>query len=297
VNFTHDGLSLWYGTPDAPAPGDDGIAPRVGASLIVGVHPANPTNSVLVRYRVDGGLTRSVPGRELRTDYARQAQYFVVTFPSFPTGDSVEYSVVLSCGGRQVPPPDVASRFPSKFRLAAKEVASKVAPAAATSRLAPARERFAAGLGFVATVAVQFDPPQFVGDTAGGMRVNFIVREGTVTGDGLHGKVLAGSADSLIVRRDGMGVVRIRAAFAMDDGGVLDVESGGYVDFGPDGYRRALAHNLPDQSPLVISPLISTRHPKYRWLSRVQCVGVGQTHLDAGQAAYHVYAVAPRPLT
>ena len=297
MNFTNDGLSLWYGTPDAPAPGDDGVVPRKGASLVVGVQPANPTNSLLVRFRVDGGIIQSVPGREIRTDYARQTQYFSVAFPAFTTGEVVEYSPVLSCGGRQVPPPNMASRFPSKFRLAEREAADRGARPAQSPRPAATQQRFAADLGFVATVAVQFEPPQFIGDTAGGMRINFVVGEGTVTGNGLSGKVVESSADNLIVRRDGMGVVRIRAAFAMDDGGVLDVESGGYVDFGPDGYRRALAHNLPDRSPIVVSPLISTRHPKYRWLSRVQCVGVGETHLDAGQASYQIYAVAPRALT
>jgi hypothetical protein len=97
----------------------------------------------------------------------------------------------------------------------------------------------------------------------------------------------------MIVRRDGMGMVRIRAAFTIGDA-VLDVEAGGYVDFGPDGYRLALAQNLPDRSPLVVSPLIATRHPKYRWLNRVQCVGVGETRLHAGKASYNVYSAMPR---
>jgi hypothetical protein len=291
MNLTHEGLSLWYGTPDASAPGDDGVVPRKGASLVVGVRPANPTNSVLVRYRVDGGMVQSVPGRELRTDYDRQAQYFGVTFPAFPTGNVVEYSPVLACGGREVPPPHIASRFPSKFQLAPKE-----APAVHPVRrpLEPREQRFVTGMDFVASVGVQFasGSPQFVCDTAAGMRVDFFVREGTVQGKGFKGRVLESSSDHMIIRRDGMGMVRIRAAFAMDDGAVLDVESGGYVDFGADGYRRALAHNLPDRSPMVVTPLISTRHPKYRWLSRIQCVGVGYTHLDAAQVSYEVYAAS-----
>ena len=292
MNLTHEGLSLWYGTPDAPAPLDE-VMPRSGSSLVVGVRPANPTNAVRVRYRVDGGIVQSVPGRELRTDYGRDAQYFAVAFPAFPTGNLVEYSPVLSCGGRQVPPPHIASRFRSRFHLASKESG----PAQAAPLPTPARHKYSPGLEFVATVAVQFSSRQFVGETAAGMRVNFFVGEGTVEGDGVRGKVTEGSCDNMIIRRDGMGVVRIRAAFALDSGATLDVESGGYVDFGPDGYRRAVAHDLPDQSPLVVSPLISTRHPKFEWLSRVQCIGVGQTHLDAGQARYHVYAVSPRGVT
>jgi hypothetical protein len=292
VNHTHDGLSLWYGTPDAPAPVDE-IVPRKGASLIVAARPSNPTNAVLVRYRVDGRIVQSVPGRELRTDYNRDTQYFAVTFPAFVTGDVVEYSPVLSCGGRQVPAPHVANRFPSRFRLASPESR----PAERLSSPMPRHQRFHAGLDFVATVAVQFATTQYIGDTAAGMRVNFLVGEGTVGGGGFRGKVTAGSSDHMIVRRDGMGVVRIRAAFAMEDGGMLDVESGGYVDFGADGYRRALEHNLPDRSPLVVSPLISTRHPNYAWLSRVQCIGVGETHLASGEATYHVYAASSRGIT
>jgi hypothetical protein len=289
VNLTHEGLTLWYGTPDAPAPLDE-LVPRVGASLVVGAHPANPTNAVRVRYRVDGGIVQSVPGREFRTDYERDAQYFAVTFPSFPTGHLVEYSPLLSCGGRQVPPPRVANQFLSKFRLAEEE-----RPPVQRIRVpAPRQQRFAAGLDFVATVSVRFGQSQYVGETAAGMRINFLVGEGTVVGDGFRATVTAGSSDQMVVRRDGMGVVGIRAVFATEDGAMLDVVSGGYVDFGADGYRRAVAHDLPDRCPLVVSPLVSTRHPRYKWLSRIQCIGVGQTHLSVAQATYHVYAVSPR---
>ncbi len=120
MNLTHEGLYLWYGTPDAPAPFDEEVVPRSGASLVVGVHPGNPTNSVLVRYRVDSGIVQTVPGRELRSDHERNVQYFAVVFPSFIAGDVVEYSPMLSCGGRQVPAPHLANRFRSKFRLEAR---------------------------------------------------------------------------------------------------------------------------------------------------------------------------------
>jgi hypothetical protein len=298
VKLTHDGLSVWYGTPDAPAPGDEGIVARAGTSLVVGVHPANPTNSVVVRFRVDGGPVRTVPGRELRTDHDRQAQYFLVAFPPFPVGDLVEYAVILGCGGRQVPSALGASRLSSKFRLAPREPAARtVARSRASGRSSPIAQRFEPTLTFVATVALSFEPPQYIGETAAGMRINFFVREGTVKGEGVSGKVLEGTSDHLTVRRDGVGVIRILGNIVLDDGGGMDFESGGYVDLGPDGYRMAVAHRLPDRSPIVLSPLISTRHPKYRWLSRVQCVGVGQTHLDAGQASYNIYAVAPRALS
>ena len=302
MNFSHDGISLWYGTPDAPAPYDLEIVPRQGVSVVVGVHPANPTNAVLVRFRVDGGMEQAVPGRELRTDFARGVQYFAATFPAMPSGSVVEFAPSVSSAGRQAPAPQLAGRFPSRFRLAEAQPRviprpARTAPSASTSTHASPRANGALvdpGLGYVATVSVAFEPFQFVGEVATGMRVNFFVREGSVEGPGVHGRVTAGSCDQMLIRHDGMGVVRIRAAFETDDGAVLDVEAGGYVDFGPDGYRDAVARRLPDRSPLLVSPLLSTRHAKYAWLSRIQCVGSGYTHLDAGQAYYCVYAVQPK---
>jgi len=120
MNLTHDGLTLWFGTPDTPGPFDEEVVARVGASLIVGVHPASPLNSLLVRYRVDKGITQTVPGRELRCDYERARQYFTISFPPFVTGDLVEYWPILTCGGRQVPAPQHLDRSHCRFRLAPK---------------------------------------------------------------------------------------------------------------------------------------------------------------------------------
>lgn len=295
MHLSNEGLSLWYRTPDAPAPDDDSVVPRRGASLVVGVSPASPANAVQVRYRVDGGLVQSVPGRELRTDYQRQAQYFAVTFPTFHLGSTVEYSPLLSCAGRQVPAPHVADRFPSRFRIADHR-APLAPPLSSAGASMPGRLRYPAKVDFVASVAVTFEGIQYVTDTPAGMRVNFFVTEGVVTGDGLSASVTPHSSDQLTVRRDGMGVIRIRAVFATDDGAALDVDAGGYVDFGPNGYRQALDRDLPDRSPIVINPLISTRHPRYRWLNRIQCVGVGETRLHSGKAYYDVYSAVPRDI-
>jgi hypothetical protein len=295
VNLTNEGLSFWYRTPDAPAPDDDAVVPRRGASIVLGVSPASPANAVLVRYRVDGGPVQTVPGRELRTDYQRQAQYFAVTFPAFHSGAMVEYAPMLTCAGRQVPAPHVADRFLSRFRLADR--AAPPAPSLPSPLVRTGgRVRYPARVDFVGAVAVTFEGIEYVTDTPAGMRVNFFVSEGVVNGDGFTASVTPRSSDQLTVRRDGMGVIRIRAVFVTDDGATLDVEAGGYVDFGPDGYRQALGGNLPDRAPIVISPLISTRHPKYRWLNRIQCVGVGETRLYSGKAYYDIYSALPRDI-
>ena len=126
MNLTHDGLTLWFGTPDTPGPFDAEVVAREGVSLVLGVHPANPTNSVVVKYRVDKGIMQSVPGREVRTDYSRDRQYFVVSFPSFVTGTAVEYWPLLSCGGRQVPAAPDMDRFRGHFRLDPRRVGARL---------------------------------------------------------------------------------------------------------------------------------------------------------------------------
>jgi hypothetical protein len=72
-------------------------------------------------------------------------------------------------------------------------------------------------------VALQFHPPQFVGETPWGLRVNLIVRDSVVKVDGFKGRMLDAATDSLLIRRDGMGVVDLRAVISIDDGAVLDV--------------------------------------------------------------------------
>jgi hypothetical protein len=200
---------------------------------------------------------------------------------------------VLSSAGRVIPA-RYDSIFPSKFQLAP---AAALAPPSSgpASRGATTAPRFEAGLDFVASVSVRFSQPEYVADTASGMRVNFFVEEGSLEGNGFSGTVMSRSSDHLLVRRDGVGVVRIRAAFATSDGARLDVEASGYVDFGKDGYRRALAQDLPDRAPIVVAPLVATRHPRYRWLSRIQCIGTGYTNLAANRASYSVHAASSRP--
>lgn len=292
MKFSGEGLSLWYGTPDAPAPLDD-IVSRAEATVVVGVHPANPTNSVHVRYRVDGGIVQSAPGRELRTDYAKETQYYLVTFPPLVTGDVVEYCPVFKSAGRQVPSSAIAERFPSKFLLAPKE-APRSEPKATPSHLRS--QKLASELEFITHITIRVDEPLLIGATPEGVRIDFFALGGDVVGPKLNGHVVARSSDHLFVRPDGIGVIRVRAIVETTDGALLEAEYTGSLDFGVDGYERAVANNLPNQTDLVIAPRFLTAHPKYQWLNRVQCLGVGRTHLDKFTVEYDLFAVGCRDL-
>jgi Protein of unknown function (DUF3237) len=291
VKLTHDGLSLWYGTPDAPAPLQE-VVPRTGALVTVGVHPPNPTNAVHVRYRVDGGLTQIAPGRELFTDGARAAQYFGVKFPPLPTGNVVEYCPVLSCAGRQVPAPGATNAFPSKFELVAKAVP----PAPAQARDAPGRQRAPLGLEltYLATVILEVNPPLFIGETPEGVRIDFCARAGTVSGPALRGKVVAGSSDHMFVRPDGVGAIRARWILTADDGSMFEVENLGSVEFGEEGYQRAREEALPLRPTFVLSSRFLTGSTKYLWLNRVHCIGAGKARLDELLIEYDLFVPRPR---
>ena len=287
MKLTHDGLSIWYGTPDAPAPFDQEVVARDGVSLVVGVSPASPTNSVTVRYRVDGGFIQSEPGVEVHIDRDRDAQYFVVRFPSFPSGNCVEYWPSFRCGGRQVP--GAHQRFPrSAFRLAPRATAS---PEAAPAPRPPRAPLPSPELTFLAGLDVRLARVDYVGDTPDGMRIDFYANEGRVAGPGIRGGLVPGAVDHMHVRRDGVGIVNVHLVIALDDGAQLDVEQAGSVDFGPEGYAKALARRLPSRNAVVVSPRIATGSPKYLELNRQEYIAIGETNLDEMQVGYQLYIV------
>ncbi|MGH7434863.1 MAG: DUF3237 domain-containing protein [Polyangiaceae bacterium] len=297
MKLAHEGLSLWYGTPDAPAPLGE-VVPRDQASLVVGASPPNPTNAVEVRYRVDGGFVRAVRGREIRSPAGRRAQYFAVEFPTFWTGQVVEYCPVLTCGGRQVPAPPADKRFPAKFRLPGPG-----APVAAAERVANGGEspagvqRFAPNLTFLAAMRVKFTAPQIIGETPEGVHLNYYGKEGAFAGPKVSGRLLSGAADHLYIRPDGVGVIRVRATLETDDGAVIDTEYTGSLELGRDGYEKAVLGRLPRLLPLAICPRFLTGHAAYQWMNRLQCLAVGVVNLSISEMNYDLFSVGFPPAT
>ena len=84
-------------------------------------------------------------------------------------------------------------------------------------------------------------PPEVIGPVPEGIRANFYLAGGSVEGPRLKGKVLPVGADFLLLRKDGIGVLDVRATFETEDGALIYVAYSGTVDAGPDGYERFLA--------------------------------------------------------
>jgi hypothetical protein len=286
MNFSGDGLSLWYGTSDAPAP-PDAVARTTRASLTVAARPASTSNVVDLRYRVDRGFTQTLAATDVRTDYDRDIQYFRVSFPRFPSGDTVEYCPVLTCSGRQVPTASIAERFPSHFRLEDPVALAPLAPESAR----PMGQRYSPDLEFLSSLTIRFDKPQVIGDTPEGLRINYYALDGTARGPRINGKVLPASSDSLIIRPDGIGVVRVRATLETDDGALISVEYLGSLELGEGGYEKALLNQFPPSPTVVLAPRAVTSHSKYAWLNRLQCIGVGRVLMDRLTLEYDLFGV------
>src|SRR5258708_32713538 len=112
MRFEHEGISLWYGTPDAPAPGP-GEAVQAGSNITitVGVQPVDTSNKVEVLYCINHGPKKTIAAKWLRNDSSRRAQYFITQLPPLQADDVVEYTVICRFAVRQVPSPEQAKHL------------------------------------------------------------------------------------------------------------------------------------------------------------------------------------------
>lgn len=118
MRYQHDGMILWFATPDAPAP--IGVVPPLGEPTItVAVQPIDASNRVEVRLRRGGRSEfQVVPARWLWNDSHAGVQYFRACLPACREGERVEYTVVAACAGRQVPSPETARDAVANFQIA-----------------------------------------------------------------------------------------------------------------------------------------------------------------------------------
>jgi len=134
-------------------------------------------------------------------------------------------------------------------------------------------------------------PVETIGPVPEGIRVNFYVTGGVIHGDRLNGRIRPVGADNFLVRRDGIGVLDVRATFETTDGALIDVAYRGIGDLGEDGYGRFLRGELPKKLPLRTAPNLRTAHADYQWVQRLHCMGVGEVDLERFEVSYDVYAV------
>jgi hypothetical protein len=298
VRLSHDQLTLWYGTPDAPAPFDDGIEPRQGVTVTVGVEPRNPSNSVSLRYRVDQGPVQTTRAVRVRTNFAQNVEYYRAVFPEFRTGERVSYLPILTCAGRHAPDPQTAATLPSSFRLARAASAGPRTPQSAGGQQrqadwVPPPERLPYALEYLASVRIPLKEPEIIGVTPEGITVEWYwyPSEGSVVGPKLNAKVRQLGGDWMTIRRDGVGLMDVRATLETPEGALIYVNYQGYYELGENGYQNVIDRRWPTRAPTRTTPRFHTAHPNYRWLNRLQCLGIGEVRLTELAYTYDLYAV------
>ncbi len=287
--FAHDGLQMWYGTPDAPAP-EGTIAERRGISVTVGVRPANPAIAVRLRYRVDGRRPETVSAPFLADDFPKRTRYFRATFPTFWSGDTVEYLPLASCAGRRVPDSPTARTFPSSFRLSASSVAPS--PDIAAERRGLPQAEFPPRLQHLVHVRVTLtDQPEIVGQTPAGFVVNWAPVSGTLDGPAFHATVIPGGEHQTTVRPDGIGILSASLSIMTADRDLIAVYHSGLADYGADWAVLLSSGRWPSVLPVRTHIRLSTAAASYQWLNRLYCLSLGEVRAAEHLYVYDMYAV------
>lgn len=116
MRFENDGIELWYGTKDAPAP-EGTVRPDDEILIIIGIRPVDDKNAVEVLYQVNSDKVTSLEAKWFKNDSTGKIQYFRAEFPKLREGDTVDYSVVCRCQKRQVPSPKDLEKMATTFQV------------------------------------------------------------------------------------------------------------------------------------------------------------------------------------
>jgi hypothetical protein len=136
------------------------------------------------------------------------------------------------------------------------------------------------------------NPPEILGPTPEGLRVNFYLTGGEVEGPRLNGSIRPVGGEWFVVRSDGVGMLDMRATISTADGALIYAPFYGVLDIGEGGYEALLRGELaPDGTTFRSAPRYTTADPRYQWLNRLQCVGIGKVYPSLGEARVDVYAL------
>jgi Protein of unknown function (DUF3237) len=84
------------------------------------------------------------------------------------------------------------------------------------------------------------NPPEVIGPGPEGIRVNFYVTSGELTGPKIRGILRPVGGDWFTIRTDGIGFLDVRATIETHDHALIFVAYTGVGDLGEDGYHKFL---------------------------------------------------------
>ncbi|HMQ59828.1 MAG TPA: neuraminidase-like domain-containing protein, partial [Flavilitoribacter sp.] len=102
MKIKKNGISLWYGTEDAPAPRGM-VSVDKPIEIMVAVKPADLTNQVFIFFMVNDQPQEPVAASFYRNNQLGNVQYFRAELPPLKAGDQVYYGALCHSRGLQVP--------------------------------------------------------------------------------------------------------------------------------------------------------------------------------------------------
>ncbi|SAI66251.1 Protein of uncharacterised function (DUF3237) [Bordetella ansorpii] len=137
-------------------------------------------------------------------------------------------------------------------------------------------------LEHLATVVVQVDPPQEVGDTPQGRRRLIPITGGTVQGARLRGRILPGGADFQLIRSATFTDIHARYLIETDEGHRVYVENTGIRTGSAEDIARLASGQPVDPARIYFRsyPRFETAEPSLAWLNDSLFVGTGARYPD-----------------
>jgi uncharacterized protein DUF3237 len=132
-------------------------------------------------------------------------------------------------------------------------------------------------LEFVAHFDVEIAESLRIGDTPSGRKRVIPIVGGRFDGPRLRGEVLAGGADWLTVRPDGVSVIDTRYTLRTHDDALISISTSG------------LGHGAPGDVYFRQALCFETAAPAYEWLTR--SLFVASARLDGRTVRYDAYRV------
>jgi hypothetical protein len=140
-------------------------------------------------------------------------------------------------------------------------------------------------LTFIADINVDVGAPIEIGETPAGLRRVIAINGGSVTGERLSGRILAGGADFQVLRRDGVTDIHARYVVETASGARVYVENTG-VRHGPaEAMERLKRGELVDPAVIYFRavPRFETSAPELLFLTRGLFVTSGARFPDRVQ--------------
>lgn len=139
--------------------------------------------------------------------------------------------------------------------------------------------------------AILDDPALALGLTPYGQRKIVKVTGGSLVGPRLRAEVLPGGGDWALVRGDGVLMLDVRLTLRTHDGALIHVTYTGLRHMPqPVAERMARGEVVgPEEMYFRVAPVFETGDPRYDWLNRIICVGVGERPRPGPR--YHLHEI------